>query len=402
MEQSDFVLSERGAAVVKAAAATTLVRSDSVLSRDEDDDDGVDDIDNYEHNNHQSHDHDQHDVGVIEDDEDYDSHAAEQILQEQRRKDRAMSFVYMEEVSMEAALQDYPGDEPGHAGLHQTHTGSGESVASSGVSGGSLTKVMPSGRLGRRRPSGSESDMILVVDEDLEGFSSSQSHLEVETEEEGEEHKVYEQLNEHLKNGQEQDLEQSERDVFQTVQSEQDVLRTVPETAVFQPNLETALIAEPPPEPMPVTTVTQTSCGSVDVSRHCGRARKLKSPRRQFRLLRRQNFTCCWLIISYLPVYRQQQQQSQSKPHNNIYNRYRRTLFRVSVARREVEWMSTTNSCFAFSLWFCRLPVIAKPSCGMEWDYSKRVHFALPINRSWSNRTMRRFAHSRSAGNQHC
>jgi hypothetical protein len=164
-----------------------------------------------------------------------------------------MPFVYMEECSIEAALQEYPGEDhaPGHlhehdlAGLHQTHTGSGESGASSGVSGGSLTKVMPSGRLGRRRTSASESDMILVVDEDLEGFSSS--HLAGQTQEE-DEHKVYEQLNEHL-HEQEQDLDDSERDTF----------RTVPAVAVFQPTLDRRTVARTYAWPLLVHGVARRS-----------------------------------------------------------------------------------------------------------------------------------------------
>jgi hypothetical protein len=83
-QSSDFALSERGAAVVKAAAAATFVRSDSVLSRDEDDDD--DDDDDIDDNYNNDHDHpspDNDHAVVVEDDEDYDSHAAEQLLQEQ-------------------------------------------------------------------------------------------------------------------------------------------------------------------------------------------------------------------------------------------------------------------------------------------------------------------------------
>jgi len=175
---SEGRLSPRGLAVVKAATAAGFRRSDSVLSEDEDD-------------------------------EDYEQHTVEQEA-ETRRKDRALSFVYMEEASMEAVQQEYPSVD---------RTVSGES----GGSGRSLTKLSPSGRLGRRRTETSESDIIVVADQDLEGYNTRNLLPE-------EEDVQPLSLRSTVSGG----MDKSETDIF----------RSLPAGA-FQPTLDAALTAEP-------------------------------------------------------------------------------------------------------------------------------------------------------------
>jgi hypothetical protein len=137
--------------------------------------------------------------------------------------------------------------------------------------------------------------------------------------------------------------------------------------------------------------------------------------RRQFKLLRRRNGTCC-RAHNILPSDNISSTTTTTitikTTASNIYNRYRLYPLRRFQWRpwREVQWMSTTNKqLLAFSLWFCRLSGECQ-AIFAEWnkDYSKQdpTSVALPgpavvvMNR----RTIASFRyHSRvSHGSQHC
>lgn len=126
LKEDSFQLSERSAAIVRAAKAAGHKRSDSMLSGDDDSDFGE--------------------------------------ASSTDRTGRNASFAYMEEASMEASLLNHLSEDA--SAMESTRGGTLRPM---------VTKLSPSGRLGRRRTESLSSDEVLVGG-DLEGIRKAPSN----------------------------------------------------------------------------------------------------------------------------------------------------------------------------------------------------------------------------------
>ena len=216
---TERAVSARTAAVVNAAE--NLERSDSILSKDED-----------------------------ESDED-----AEDNLLGLSRPARASSIQYIEDASMEASILTEPLPHSAMSGIVAASSsadtsGTGEDEEASGGSPRSFTKIHASGSMGRRRVSGaSESEMILVPmpdssSKDLDNSFDVSGHTEDGSTVTGSSSRC-------------EGMDQSERDVFRPVSNGTNQTTRQPSFSAQSPP------PPPPPAPQPINLSSLSSLETV-------------------------------------------------------------------------------------------------------------------------------------------